>query len=167
MYLSHVSTRSECCSVRPLVKKTTTFSIKDLRKTLSQYVTPDGITAWQDKCRKSFSNGQHSQGYCSGNILTQNVVFRFFPNSYSICLTFMSYGILDKNGTNISRRFITKVWWSRNNPYLCVVMDYDNFWKQDTGIWPYGCLFSFSKWNSNRGDVLPRHSETIRSLPKV
>ena len=56
---------SECCSVHPLAKKTSTFSCKDLRKTLSQYVMQDGITAWHDKCRKSFSNGQHSQGYCS------------------------------------------------------------------------------------------------------
>ena len=29
---------SECCSVHPLAKKTSTFSCKDLRKTLSQYV---------------------------------------------------------------------------------------------------------------------------------
>ena len=28
-----------------LIKKTSTFSFEDLRKTLSQYVTPDGITA--------------------------------------------------------------------------------------------------------------------------
>ena len=28
-----------------IVKKTSTFSVKDLRKTLSQYVMPDGITA--------------------------------------------------------------------------------------------------------------------------
>ena len=32
----HESTRSECCSVRPLALKTSTFSDKDLRKTLSQ-----------------------------------------------------------------------------------------------------------------------------------
>ena len=30
---------------RPFNKKTSTFSEKDLRKTLSQYVMPDGITA--------------------------------------------------------------------------------------------------------------------------
>ena len=50
---------------RPFNKKTSTFSFEDLRKTLSQYVMSDGITAWHDKCRKSFSNGQHSPGYCS------------------------------------------------------------------------------------------------------
>ena len=33
-------------------------------------------------------------------------------------------------------------------------MDYDNFWKEYTGIWLYGYLFSFSIWNSNQGDEL-------------
>ena len=46
---------SECCSVHPLAKKTSTFSCKDLRKTLSQYVMsigqkPDDTT----NVRKSF-----------------------------------------------------------------------------------------------------------------
>ena len=36
---------SECCSVHPLAKKTSTFSCKDLRKTLSQYVTPSELLA--------------------------------------------------------------------------------------------------------------------------
>ena len=42
---------SECCSVRPLAKKTSTFSCKDLRKTLSQYVISRAYTAWPDKVK--------------------------------------------------------------------------------------------------------------------
>ena len=58
--LPQVSIRSECCSVRPLAKKTTTFSIKDLRKTLSQYVTSNGSTAWLYKSKHfSFTDNTH------------------------------------------------------------------------------------------------------------
>lgn len=45
---------SECCSVCPSSKKTSTFSRKDLRKTLSQYVTSDG------KDRMIFTNVRKS-----------------------------------------------------------------------------------------------------------
>ena len=37
-----------------LTKKTSTFSVKDLRKTLSQYVMSDGKTVWLHKCKKKF-----------------------------------------------------------------------------------------------------------------
>ena len=41
----HVSIRIvSVVPYRPLAKKTTTFSFKELRKTLSQYVTPAGAT---------------------------------------------------------------------------------------------------------------------------
>ena len=56
---------SECCSVRPLAKKTSTFSCKDLRKTLSQYVMSSGQSRMTlQMYEKVFTNGQHSQGYC-------------------------------------------------------------------------------------------------------
>ena len=42
--LPQVSIRSECCSVTSCYMKTTTFSRKDLRKTLSQYLMSDGST---------------------------------------------------------------------------------------------------------------------------
>ena len=44
----------------PSDKKTTTFSIKDLRKTLSQYVIPDGSTDWLYKSKHfSFTDNTH------------------------------------------------------------------------------------------------------------
>ena len=47
----HKSTRSECCSVRPLALKTTTFSVEDLRKPLSQIWNTNGSTAWLYKSK--------------------------------------------------------------------------------------------------------------------
>jgi hypothetical protein len=44
----------------PSDKKTTTFSIKDLRKTLSQYVMPNGSTDWLYKSKHfSFTDNTH------------------------------------------------------------------------------------------------------------
>ena len=41
-------------------------------------------------------------------------------------LTEMSYSILEINGTKISRRFITNIWWKRKNPYLWTVVGCDD-----------------------------------------
>ena len=50
--------------LHPFYKKTSTFSFKDLRKTLSKkYVHRATYATRQHKIRKSFSNKQHSLGY--------------------------------------------------------------------------------------------------------
>ena len=158
---------SECCSVHPLAKKTSTFSCKDLRKTLSQYVMSVGKTGWLHKVKHFSETDNAHRGIVQRNILTQNILFLFFPIDYSICWHIMSYSILETKGTKISRRFITNIWWKRKNPYLCGVMDYDKLLETR-----YRCLtlripVFFFYGTSNRGDVLLQHSETIRSLPKV
>ena len=38
----------------------------------------------------------------------------------------MSYSVLEINGTKISRRLITNIWWERKNPYLCIVVGCDD-----------------------------------------
>ena len=38
----------------------------------------------------------------------------------------MSYSILEINGTKISRRLITNIWWKRKNPYLRIVVGCDD-----------------------------------------
>ena len=52
-----------------IAKKTSTFSNKDLRKTLSQYVMPSGQNRMTlQMYEKVFINGQHSLGYCNGQM---------------------------------------------------------------------------------------------------
>ena len=51
---------SECCPYRLLLLKTSTFSNKDLRKTLSQYVMTIRFTDYHCKCKNfSFTNNTH------------------------------------------------------------------------------------------------------------
>ena len=59
MYLHEVSV----VPFGPFNKKTSTFSIEDLRKTLSQYVMSHGNAERHQQSYEILSNGQHSQGY--------------------------------------------------------------------------------------------------------
>ena len=60
-----IYTKVSVVSSHPFYKKTSTFSFKDLRKTLSQNVISNQINGWHHKCRKNFLEKQHSQGYCA------------------------------------------------------------------------------------------------------
>ena len=81
-----IYTKVSVVPCHPFYKKTSTFSFKDLRKTLSQNVMSNRINSWHYKCRKFFLEKQHSLGYCviQYSELTKNDKSRMewlmFPN---------------------------------------------------------------------------------------